>query len=241
MRSSGLTDIGKVRKENQDSFIITDVSVGTIGLVCDGMGGARSGNIASALAAECFAGHIVSCLAESDPLPLPELIREATHYANVKVYDRAFTDFTCEGMGTTLVGGVFCGDRAIIANVGDSRAYMISRGVIWQISTDHSYVEELVAKGIITREEAKTHPRRNYITRALGISREVECDIYEVDVEKGNIIILCSDGLTNMVDDDEILAASLEAGSPKELCSKLMELALSREATDNITVAAFEF
>ncbi|HIW16788.1 MAG TPA: Stp1/IreP family PP2C-type Ser/Thr phosphatase [Firmicutes bacterium] len=241
MRSCGITDIGKVRKENQDSFVIERVAGYTLGVVCDGMGGARSGNVASALAAECFTGHIADRISAGDMLPLPELVREAAIYANVKVYDRAFTDFTCEGMGTTLVGGVFTDSGAIIANIGDSRAYMISRGVIWQISTDHSYVEELVQKGIITRKEAKTHPRRNYITRALGIGREVECDVYEADAEKGNIILLCSDGLSNMLGDDEMLAAAKEDPSPDGLCKKLMDLALSREATDNITVAAFEF
>lgn len=241
MKACGMTDIGKVRKENQDCFLIRECAGGTIGVVCDGMGGARSGNVASELAAGCFAAHIEACLADGDSLPLPKLVREAASYSNVKVYDRAFTDFTCEGMGTTLVGGVFSDDRAYIANIGDSRAYMISRGVIWQITTDHSYVEELVQKGIITREAARTHPKRNYITRALGIGREVECDVYSVEPQPGNIILLCSDGLSNMLDEDEMLAAASACTSAEALCARLMETALSREATDNITVAAFVF
>ncbi|MGE4352638.1 MAG: Stp1/IreP family PP2C-type Ser/Thr phosphatase [Oscillospiraceae bacterium] len=241
MKASAITDIGRVRNENQDRFIVAEDRQYLIGVVCDGMGGARSGNVASELAVECFAEHINRCLGDQYALPLPELVREAARYANVKVYDRAFTDLTCEGMGTTLVGGVFSEDGGCIANVGDSRAYMISRGVIWQITTDHSYVEELVKKGTITREEAKTHPRRNYITRALGISREVECDVYNVDTQPGNIILLCSDGLSNMLDEDEMLAAALAESEPQPLCSRLLQLALSREATDNITVAAIVF
>lgn len=241
MRACGITDKGKVRKENQDSFIVNNTASGTIGVVCDGMGGARSGNVASTIAAQCFAEHIGRCVSSGDLLPAPELIREAATYANVKVYDRAFTDFTCEGMGTTLVGGVFSEEHAYIVNVGDSRAYMISREVIWQITTDHSYVEELVQKGSITREEAKTHPRRNYITRALGLSIEVDCDIYSVEAEPGNIILLCSDGLSNMLDEEEMLSASIAAQSPEALCESLMNTAMSREATDNITVAAFIF
>ncbi len=241
MEACGMTDIGKVRKENQDCFLIRENDGYVIGVVCDGMGGARSGNVASELAASCFASHMGSCMDSGDTLPLPELVRESASYANVKVYDRAFTDFTCEGMGTTLVGGVFSDEHAYIANVGDSRAYMISRGVIWQITTDHSYVEELVQKGIITREAAKTHPKRNYITRALGLGREVDCDIYALEPQPGNIILLCSDGLSNMLDDDEMLAAAEECSSPQELCSRLMQTALSREATDNITIAVFMF
>ena len=204
-------------------------------------GGARSGNVASVLALECFTEHIARCMADAYEIPLPELVRESVNYANVKVYDRAFTDLTCEGMGTTIVGGIFKENQGYIANVGDSRAYMISRGVIWQITTDHSYVEELVQKGSITREEAKTHPRRNYITRALGLSRDVNCDVFTVDTQPGNIILLCSDGLSNMLGEDELLAAAMEESEPQPLCDKIMQLALSREATDNITVAVIAF
>ncbi|MGI6029430.1 MAG: Stp1/IreP family PP2C-type Ser/Thr phosphatase [Candidatus Heteroscillospira sp.] len=235
-----MTDIGKVRKENQDSFLIHELGGAVIGVVCDGMGGARSGNVASELAAECFTEHIRECM-ESGDIALPELVREGASYSNVRVYDRAFTDFTCEGMGTTLVGGVFSDGGACIANVGDSRAYMISRGVIWQITTDHSYVEELVRKGIIPREAARTHPKRNYITRALGLGRDVECDVYNVEAQPGNIILLCSDGLSNMLEEEEMLAISGTCRTPDELCAALMEAALKREATDNITVAAFFF
>lgn len=241
MKACGITDIGKVRKENQDSFLIREYSGAVIGVVCDGMGGARSGNVASSLAADCFVSHLESCREAGDSLPDDELIREAVSYANVKTYDRAFTDFTCEGMGTTLVGGVFSDEHATIANIGDSRAYMISRGVIWQLTKDHSYVQELVEQGIITREAARTHPKRNYITRALGLAREAQCDIYSVDVEPGNVILLCTDGLSNMVTEDEMLSAAEELGDPAQLCEKLMQLALGREATDNITVAAFCF
>ncbi len=241
MKTFGITDIGKVRKENQDTFAISATADCVIGVVCDGMGGARSGNVASAMATDCFSAHVQRCIIDGDDVSMPSLVEEAANYANVVVYDRAFTDFTCEGMGTTLVGGVFEADRAHLAHVGDSRAYMISRGVIWQITTDHSYVEELVQKGEITREQAKKHPRRNYITKALGVERTVVPDVYTVDAEEGNIIILCSDGLTNMVDEDEMLEITQKYENPEPMCNELVNLALSREATDNVTVAIFVF
>jgi len=241
MKACGITDVGKVRKQNQDSFIIRQNGDRVIGVVCDGMGGARSGNIAASLAAECFAEHISTCLEQGDILPVRELVREAANYSNVKVYDRAFTDFTCEGMGTTLVGGVFHSEHAYIANVGDSRAYKISNGSIRQITTDHSYVQELVRDGIISSEAARNHPKRNYITRALGLAREVECDIYSVNIQRGNTIILCTDGLSNIVTPEEMLEISQSCESAEMLSSELMRLALSRDASDNVTVAVFRF
>lgn len=241
MRAFGLTDVGKVRKENQDSFIIHDIIEGKICVVCDGMGGALAGNVASELATEAFVSNILLRRNSQHKTADSAAVAEATNYANIKVYDRAFCDPNCEGMGTTLVGGIFEADKAYIAHVGDSRAYMISRDVIWQITTDHSYVEELVAQGKITRAEAKTHPRRNYITRALGIARQTECDVYEAETEAGDMILLCSDGMTNMVSDEEMLTTVREKKNPADICKALLKLALSREATDNITVVIFEF
>lgn len=238
MKACGITDIGKVRKENQDSFLVEYGDDRIVAVVCDGMGGARSGNIASALGAECFCCHLENCFAEEEPPAVPELIREAVAYSNVRVYDRAFTDFTCEGMGTTLVGGVFMEDKAYIANVGDSRAYLVSEGEIRQITTDHSYVEELVQQGIITREAARKHPKRNYITRALGLAREVDSDIYTLNIRPGSVVLLCTDGLSNLVSEQEMLELSMEHSDPEQLCASLMELALGREATDNVSVAA---
>lgn len=238
MKAFGITDIGKVRSENQDSFAIHDMSDCKICVVCDGMGGERAGNIASEVACDSFVSHIVSRRAD---MADKALVNEATHYANIKTYDRAFSDFTCEGMGTTLVGGIFEPDIAYIAHVGDSRAYMCSRGVLWQITTDHSYVEELVAQGKITRAQAKVHPRRNYITRALGIGRETACDVFTVDVKKDDVIILCSDGLTNMVTDIELHDIAVAEKSAEKICRALVELALTREATDNITAVVIEF
>ena len=241
MKAFGITDIGKVRRENQDSFILRETDRGTIVVVCDGMGGALSGNVASELAASSFAEHIAVCVEEADMRALPEIVAEAAAFANLRVYDRAFTDLTCEGMGTTLVGGVFSDGSAHLVNVGDSRAYMISRGVIWQVTRDHSYVEELVQQGIITREAARSHPRRNYITRALGIGRELQADAYELEPEPDSLLLLCSDGLSNMVEQEEMLACAREKSEPEALCRALLDLALSRAATDNITVAAVAF
>ena len=139
-------------------------------------------------------------------------------------------------MGTTLVGGIITRRKAFLVNVGDSRAYHLSRAGIEQISRDHSYVQELVNMGAITREEAATHQKKNIITRALGVDRSVECDYFECPLKAGDGILLCSDGLSNMVTDKEMYECFLNNGSPEEVCTKLMALALDRGARDNVTV-----
>ena len=240
MKGFGTSDKGKVRKENQDSYQIRIAEDGccAVAVVCDGMGGALAGSTASAMAVDSFMTHTAACLENggSDE-PLEEILRDAVKYANIKVYDRSYMDFGCMGMGTTLVGVIVRGDACLVANVGDSRLYHIGKGTINQITTDHSLVEHLIRSGQITREAGKNHPQKNIITRALGVEQTVQMDIFSVDFKPDDILLLCTDGLSNLVSDDELLA---ELGSPDDCgaaCTRLLQLALERGAGDNVTLA----
>lgn len=139
-------------------------------------------------------------------------------------------------MGTTLVGGIITKRKAFLVNVGDSRAYYLTKSEIKQISKDHSYVEELVAMGAITKEEARTHPKKNIITKALGVDRSVKADYYEQTLHMGDGILLCSDGLSNIVTDAEMLDAFRRYSTPERVCDYLLNLALDRGARDNVSV-----
>lgn len=225
----GITDQGKVRKQNQDVFYCwTNGTNGCI-LVCDGMGGARSGNIASAMAAQRFA-QVVSTLNGSPGERLTQAVKEA----NAVVYQRGLQDLDCWGMGTTLVAALVNEREAHIVNVGDSRCYHISEGRIWQVTQDHSLVAELVTLGQITPEEAKSHPNRNIITRALGTEPEVKGDLYLEPMKPGDRLLLCSDGLSNEVSLEELLKAA-GTGDARSCCEQLLKKALERGAPDNVT------
>lgn len=240
MRSFGITDKGKVRSENQDSYIIEncDKLKSVIAVICDGMGGAKAGDLASRLSSKEFVSRIFESLVAPRFFigNQEKLLRESCADANGVVYEYSRFDANYNGMGTTLVGGIITRRKAFLVNVGDSRAYHLSRAGIEQISRDHSYVQELVNMGAITREEAETHQKKNIITRALGVDRSVECDYFECPLKAGDGILLCSDGLSNMVSDKEMYECFLNNGSPEEVCSKLMALALDRGARDNVTV-----
>jgi PPM family protein phosphatase len=240
MISFGITDKGKVRSENQDSYIIEncDKRKCVIAVICDGMGGAKAGDIASRLASKEFVSRVFEALAAPRLLVgnQEKLLRDSCADANGVVYEYSRFDAAYDGMGTTLVGGIITSRKAQLINVGDSRAYYLSKSGISQISRDHSYVEELVAMGAITRQEAEHHPKKNIITRALGVDASVEADYYECSLHKGDGILLCSDGLSNMVSDKEIHDYFCEKSSPADVCSGLMELALARRARDNVSI-----
>lgn len=234
MNIFGITDRGAVRKQNQDAFFHwTDGEMGCA-VVCDGMGGARSGNIASALAAKTFAEIVGS---EEGDAPLRLLL--GAELANTTVYQRAQHDMSCWGMGTTLVAALAKNDIAYIINVGDSRCYFICEDGIRQVTRDHSLVAELAAMGRITEEEARTHPNRNIITRALGAEESVKADLFEVELQPGDQLLFCSDGLSNEVLPEEMHSISLE-GTLEERCQRLLSLALERGAPDNVTVVIME-
>jgi len=239
MNAFGLTNSGVVRKENQDCFRIdldekADVAVCVL---CDGMGGAQAGSIASNLAADAFMSHAANTVdTTSTAKDLKNILNEAVNYANIKVYDKSFSDFACLGMGCTLVSVVITPKRVAVANVGDSRAYLISDNKIIQISKDHSYVEKLIDSGMLTRAEAGTHPKRNIITKAIGVEASIKCDLFEPKVKAGDRVILCSDGLSNLVTNDELLSCSSKNSNLEKLCEALVDLALERGAPDNVSV-----
>lgn len=239
MKAFGITHTGAVRKENQDSFRFDLSSHGQTlcAVLCDGMGGAQSGSVASSMAADTFMSHAANSIDEaSSPKDMQQMIVEAVNYANIRVYDRSFADFTCMGMGSTLVAALVNSKRCIVANVGDSRAYLIAKGRIQQISRDHSLVEEMVARGEISAEQARHHGKKNIITRAIGVEASVKCDVFDFKLAPGSRLLLCSDGLSNMMSDNEILSISEKNSEPEKACRLMLELALERGASDNVTV-----
>ena len=182
----GITDRGIVRKSNQDVFLCDDIRLldSALMIVCDGMGGAKSGNIASSMAAECFKKALCDNVdLFGDKKSLAEKMKSAVEIANSAVYDKSISDTDCRGMGTTLVAAVADKNGATIVNVGDSRAYLISRkNGIMQITRDHSVVADMIARGDLTKEQAKHHPNKNLITRAIGTSPVVAVDVFHISL-----------------------------------------------------------
>ena len=242
MKTFGLTDKGKIRQENQDSFLIEPLGGDClVAVLCDGMGGVQGGRVASGLAARLFTEHMAQRLQQIRSRDrLKQHILSSVSHANGIVYNYSFFDPAFTGMGTTLVAAVCRNGRATVVNIGDSRAYHIARKRVRQVTRDHSLVEELIDRGTLTREQAKNHPRRNIITRALGVEPEVEADIFELKLSRGERLLLCSDGLSNLVDEAQLLEQSAAAADPEALCRLLMALALERGAADNVTIVVLE-
>ena len=240
MNSFGITDRGAVRRDNQDSFLIEriDEKDCLIAVLCDGMGGEKAGNIASDLAAKTYVGELsqkMKITRQKKP-DVKAMMIQACHLANHMIYGYSCFDTDYTGMGTTMVSAVVVGDDVYVLNVGDSRAYRITRRKMVQITRDHSLVQDMVERGEITPEQARVHPRRNVITRALGVNELVPCDIFTPKLQRGEMLLLCSDGLTNMLEDREILAFSRRNTDPLSLGRALMAEALERGARDNVTI-----
>ena len=245
MSGFGLTDCGKTRSENQDSFLIENCEKASCSILalCDGMGGANAGGLASQLSAKAFVNYVFHHLSNfslrlSD---YPRIMREACDEANGVAY--AYSQFgdNLSGMGTTLVAAVLKRNgNGYVLNVGDSRAYQLHRRSLKQISKDHSLVAELLDAGIITEDQAVHHPQKNVITRALGSDQHVDADIFPVTLVPGDSLLLCSDGLSNVVPEKEIEAVMLDSDTAESACRDLMELALSRGAPDNVTIVVWK-
>jgi protein phosphatase len=237
MQYWGITDTGCVRKQNQDAYEIRELGKNALlAVVCDGMGGAKSGNIASLLAADVFTQEVERSWNPSMTQDrIDQMLTSAVKLANFTVYDQAqqFEEF--DGMGTTLVAALIKGRKATIVNVGDSRAYCIGESGIHQISRDHSLVQMMVDRGDLTPEVAKTYPGKNFITRAIGTEPMVLCDIFHLDVDKGDYLLLCSDGLSNVMDDQEILFEVAHGVNKAHCCHRLLDIAKNRGAPDNVT------
>ena len=241
MRAFSVSDKGPVRKENQDHAEAVRIRAprGTILLVCDGMGGANSGALASTLAAASYLERLKSLLSGSkkNAASVPDWMTEACDAANTAVFARAAADPADAGMGTTLVSAVVLGRRAELINVGDSRAYLIRDHAITQITRDHSVVAELVALGEITPEEALHHPNRNLITRAVGVEEQVKSDLFSLQLRRGDRLLLCSDGLSNTLTEEELLTLARAGRSASRVCHALVDRAVEKGARDNVTAA----
>ena len=234
------THIGLVRENNQDAVeygVLNDTT--QYAVVCDGMGGANGGNIASKIAVELIGSRIRDAYREGTGQVSPEhLLTSAMATANVGVYDRAQKDEVLSGMGTTVVAVITAGTTAYISHVGDSRLYLYRNGELTQVTRDHSVVQELIESGQITEEEARSHPRKNYITRALGVKSEEYGESDELSLYPGDRLLLCTDGLTNEVNKAEmehLLTLPME-----EATQSLIRAALDGGGMDNITVALMD-
>jgi len=242
MEQWGITNSGKVRRHNQDVFQMLsdeDKNIAVL-VVCDGMGGANAGNIASLLAAEAFMQHMkesISQLADDySQADITGILTNAVLAANSAVFEKSQEDEEFTGMGTTLTAAISTKVGEVVANVGDSRLYHVTSNKIIQITRDHSVVEDMIERGEITRNEARRHPSRNLITRALGTGLYEPPDIFYINMKDNDSIILCTDGLTSVVLDSEIQFELLRGSTVRDSCEVLMDMALSRGAPDNVTV-----
>jgi len=229
--TAGFTDPGRKRRRNEDSFVIDP----PLFAVADGMGGAQAGEVASRLAAAAFREfHDV------DDLDPEERLAAIIQEANRRIYERATGDAQVSGMGTTITAALVGGDALVIGHVGDSRAYRLRSGRFEQLTDDHSLVADLVRSGRLTPEEADAHPQRSVITRALGTDREVDVDTFVVPVEAGDLFLLCSDGLTTMIEDDEIRDLLSATRDLEQAGKGLVKAANKAGGEDNITVVLFQ-
>ncbi len=240
MNIFGMTDKGITRKNNEDSFFLTSGPIGVFDalmVVCDGMGGHKLGEVASSTAVRAFVDS-VSSETETNPAYVME---QAVSIANLEVR-KASEEHRSFGMGTTLVACGVQGKTAYVSNVGDSRMYLVNRNdrSILQVTHDHSYVEEQVARGLLSRGSDEYNRKKNVITRAVGVYSEVEADQFEIDLQEGDYLLLCSDGLTNLVSDEEIKATVLDESIPlKERVGILVDAANAYGGRDNITVVLY--
>ena len=237
MQHWALTDQGCVRKQNQDTYKTVQLDKNTLlAVVCDGMGGAKSGNVASQLTADVFCQEVERSWSPSHNRDkISQILQAAVKLANMTVYDQSRQIEEFDGMGTTLVGVLIQGKTATVVNVGDSRAYRIDRMGIRQITKDHSVVQLMVDRGELTAEMARTYPGKNLITRAIGTEPTVMTDVFHVELEKGDCLLLCSDGLSNMMDDQEILFEVAHGVNKQLCCQRLLDIVKGRGAPDNVT------
>jgi protein phosphatase len=236
MRAFGKSDIGKVREMNQDSFYISSPEDKVqIFIVADGMGGYKGGEVASKLAVETSKNYIINNIdsVENDREKILNLLKSAIEYANLVVYEKAKEVPELENMGTTIDVCLIIQNKVYIGHVGDSRVYRKRKEFFRRLTTDHSYVQKLVSDGTITKEEAYNHPKKNMLIKALGCSSYVEPDVSVKGFLKDDVLLMCSDGLTNMLRDEEIVKIINE--NPNEACNRLVEEANRKGGLDNIT------
>lgn len=238
LKTYSMTDIGRRRKLNQDTVYSCEHPLGNLNnlfIVCDGMGGHRAGDYASAYTVKAIEREVEAC---DDSSPI-KVLREAISIANAEIYEKASSEIDFAGMGTTCVAATIDGDTMYVANVGDSRLYLIDKEIT-QVTKDHSLVAEMVRKGSLDESQARIHPDKNIITRAIGAAPTVEIDFFEVELNPGDIILMCTDGLTNMVDDDEILRLVRTGVDTADIAENLIKMANHNGGKDNIGVVIVE-
>ncbi len=238
MKAFSKVDIGRKREVNQDYVFVTDTPLGNVPnllVVADGMGGHKAGDYASRCAVESLV-EALRCSAETEP---EAVLKQAVQSANCKVLEAAKEDLHLEGMGTTLIAATVIEQTLYFINVGDSRLYLIN-DKIRQLSKDHSLVQEMVRLGGINEEEAKHHPDKNIITRAVGTKERLEVDFYEYRLKTGDMILMCTDGLSNMVDDEELYRVVKSSRDIVEAVERLVERANANGGKDNIGVVLAE-
>ncbi|MBQ8816322.1 MAG: Stp1/IreP family PP2C-type Ser/Thr phosphatase [Lachnospiraceae bacterium] len=235
VKAYSVTDIGKKRQINQDCVDISLTPVGNLPnlfLLADGMGGHKAGDYASRYAIDTVKKE-VNVSPQTNPV---HIFAEAIEYANTHLYEKSLSDVNFRGMGTTLVAATCIDNKLNVANIGDSRLYLVRQNKMVQVTRDHSYVAELVQQGGIDRETAKNHPKRNYITRAVGAFEKANADFFYVETKPGDVILICSDGLTNMLSDEEILSIIYQEEDLEFTCNKLVQAANEKGGIDNISV-----
>ena len=238
IRSFSVTDIGKKRKLNQDYVYVSETPIGNLPnlfIVADGMGGHNAGDFASQCAVETIVREVRGCFEKNPVRILSKVIR----IANDQIRKKAGEDENLLGMGTTVVAATCLGHYLQVANVGDSRLYIMGKG-IRQITRDHSLVEEMIRMGGIDRKAARNHPDKNIITRAIGALDTVEIDFFNEELSPGDIVLMCSDGLTNMLEDEEIESILKEPVSIEEKAQRLVEAANNNGGKDNIAVVIID-
>ena len=244
LRCVGMTDTGKVREHNEDT-IAFDADIGLL-VLADGMGGYNAGEVASGIAVKTILNLVCESVDRQDLKTLDResgmsrpsiILRDAIHRANKIIYQTARTQPNCEGMGTTVVAMLFFDNRASIAHVGDSRLYRLRSDKFEQVTMDHSLLQELVDRGFYSAEEAQRAANKNYVTRALGVEPNVDVEVQEVPVQKGDFYALCSDGLSDMVEDDDMHLTLTTFGANLDTVAKqLIQLANDNGGRDNISV-----
>lgn len=243
MRFGVKTDRGMVREINEDSYniIVGYAEVPVSFVIADGMGGHNSGEVASKMAVDIVSDYIIkhpeALIKDEDLLSAIKGIMEK---ANADVYASSMQNQVNHGMGTTLILAVVYEGVLYIGHVGDSRVYLVREDNIKRITTDHSYIEELIKMGSLTREEAENHPQKNIITRALGCSQDIQIDTYSLEIKDDDIFVLCTDGLTNMICEEEIKNVVQSIDDPEEACAELVNRANKKGGGDNITVVVFK-
>jgi len=244
LRCVGMTDTGRIREHNEDTFG-TDADIGLV-VLADGMGGYKAGEVASGITVRTVMGLLKEAIERQD-LTIQDqqlgmsrpgiLLRDAIQRANKIIYQTARTQTHCEGMGTTVVAGLFFDDKLTIAHVGDSRLYRMRAGKFEQVTQDHSLLQELISRGFYTPEEAQRAASKNYVTRALGVESSVEVEITELPVAKDDLFLLCSDGLSDMVEDDDIqLTISTFGANLETLAKQLVLLSNENGGRDNVSI-----